>query len=70
MMDIMEVRKIIAFGDTLEHLPECMKDLCENKALYVLVVKSGPKKGCMYLICEECFEKLKFKHPMIPLHTN
>lgn len=69
-MDMMEVRRILVFGDSEKHLPECMKDYCDNKAQYVLVVKSGPKRGAMYLVCSPCLEELKAKHPMIPVHTN
>jgi hypothetical protein len=66
-MEMLEVRRIIVFG---EHTPECMRDDCTREALYVLIVKTGLKKGTMYLVCIKCFEELKAKHEMIQTSMN
>ena len=70
MMHMMEVRRIIVPENQKEHSPDCMREQCYEKAVYVLIVKDGPKKDCMYLVCEDCLQEMKNKHPMIPISIN
>ena len=64
-MTVVSIGKVI--GKVIQ---QCVSHNCPYPVTNILTIQSGPDKGNIYYICDECFKDLKQKVPMTPLGVN